>query len=162
MWVDVAESSMSWPNIMSLWKDTKDAIANAITDLGSPAWVGAHISHTYKNGVCVYFHFASILLEDDSDLDIYLAAKKAATAAILKNGGALSHHHGVGFEHVPFMSKQFDETSLKLLRSMKRTLDPKNICNPGKLLPPEGKEDVDDQDHLFWTRGITEEKKSKL
>ncbi|KAL6048649.1 putative FAD binding domain/FAD linked oxidases, C-terminal domain containing protein [Balamuthia mandrillaris] len=162
MWVDVAESSMSWSNALALYQDVKQSTWAAIETHNVPGWVGAHVSHTYSNGVCIYFHYASLQTgEGDEYLNVYLDAKKAATEAILRNGGALSHHHGVGFEHVPWMGRYFDEGSLRILRTLKHTLDPKNVCNPGKLLPAEGKEDPADISHLFHTRGITDAHSSK-
>jgi hypothetical protein len=82
---------------------------------------------------------------------VYQDAKRAACEALLKNKGhtsflcvcmccsltssvgALSHHHGVGYEHLPWMPKYFDETSLKLLRNLKAFLDPKSICSKNNL-----------------------------
>jgi len=169
MWVDVAESSMTWSNVLPLWRDVKTSLKNHFSEHGLPSFVGAHISHTYPTGVCVYFHFATMQRSSDSptseddegksyasdeDMRIYTAAKRLATQAILRNGGALSHHHGVGFEHVPFMGLYHDSPSLHLLRSLKASLDPKDICNPGKLLPPRGKEAVDQEGHLFYNRGL--------
>eukprot|EP01090_Pellita_catalonica_P004020 TRINITY_DN137_c0_g1_i2.p1 TRINITY_DN137_c0_g1~~TRINITY_DN137_c0_g1_i2.p1 ORF type:complete len:615 (-),score=105.60 TRINITY_DN137_c0_g1_i2:222-1952(-) len=164
MWVDVTESSTNWPNVISLWRETKQAIANAVSQLGCPIWVGCHISHSYTTGCCLYFHFASIQLEDGEDLEVYLAAKKAAMEAVIRCKGALSHHHGVGFEHVPFMKRYFGE-GLKVMRILKQGLDPTNVCNPGKLIPPNpNNEDMDDPSHLYWKRGIDElaEGKAKL
>ena len=172
MWVDVAESSMSWQDILKLWKEVKEDVVNAMTAKGYPGWCGAHISHSYQNGVCVYFHYASIvneragvntLGEEGDDLRVYLAAKEAATEAILRNGGALSHHHGVGIEHVPWMEKYFGVEGVQLMREMKKIMDPKAICNPGKVFEllqgqSEKKEDDNQQPsgerYLFWKLGL--------
>jgi hypothetical protein len=43
--------------------------------------------------------------------------------------GALSHHHGVGYEHLPFMSRYFDAKSLDVLRALKNHLDPKSTLS---------------------------------
>jgi alkyldihydroxyacetonephosphate synthase len=158
MWVDVAETSVTWSNLLLLWKDVKQSINEKLHERGLPGWVGAHISHSYSNGVCIYFHFASLQTTEtpEEEVKVYIEAKKAGTEAILRNQGALSHHHGVGFEHVPFMARYFDEGGLRTLRALKRFLDPNNVCNPGKLLPEEGKEDMNYEGHLFYLRGVIE------
>eukprot|EP01087_Luapelamoeba_hula_P008322 TRINITY_DN2079_c0_g1_i1.p1 TRINITY_DN2079_c0_g1~~TRINITY_DN2079_c0_g1_i1.p1 ORF type:complete len:612 (-),score=68.00 TRINITY_DN2079_c0_g1_i1:25-1860(-) len=163
LWVDVAESSMSWSNLLPLWRDVKQSLNDFFEDQGLPCFVGAHISHTYETGACVYFHFATTLDSNaQEDLELYTKAKKAATQAILRNGGALSHHHGVGFEHIPFMGHYMDWGSLQILRAMKHSLDPKDICNPGKLLPAQGTENMDDPTHSFYTRGIADKVPAKI
>jgi len=52
------------------------------------------------------------------------------------NGGTISHHHGVGEDHLPWMMQETGEIGMDMLRAIKRTLDPKGILNPGKLIPP--------------------------
>lgn len=158
LWVDVAETAVSWSNVLLLWKDVKQSILDAMQARGVPGWVGAHISHSYSSGVCVYFTFASVQISESSEdeLNLYIEAKKAATEAVLRNHGALSHHHGVGFEHVPFMARYFDAGGLKTLRGLKEVLDPNNICNPGKLIPAEGEEDMNFDGHQFYKRGLVE------
>jgi alkyldihydroxyacetonephosphate synthase len=61
--------------------------------------------------------------------------KRAATEAVLANGGTLSHHHGVGEDHLPWMAQEKGALGIEVLRAVKRTLDPKGILNPGKLIP---------------------------
>lgn len=168
MWVDVAETAVSWSDLAPLWKDVKSSVMDVFHEKGVPGWIGAHISHSYSNGACIYFHFASTqqsleaAAEDgdsagQTELAIYIAAKKAATKAILRNRGALSHHHGVGFEHIPFMASYLGEGGIAVLRGLKTCLDPRGICNPGKLLPTSPtSSDMDDPQHLFYVRGFLE------
>ena len=86
LWVDVCESATPFPHVIPLWKSVKQAIHTAFAKHNAPGWAGCHISHTYRNGVCLYFHFASLA---EQDFAVYLAAKAGATEAILRNKGAL-------------------------------------------------------------------------
>jgi len=154
IWVDVCESSTTWPYVLSLWRSVKLAITEVFKKANVPSWCGCHISHTYSNGVCLYFHFASqVLPKDSKDLKLYIEAKKLATEAILKNKGALSHHHGVGFEHLPFMARYHDANAIKLLRNLKVSVDPTNICNPGKLIPTE-EQVKNEKSNAFFSLGL--------
>jgi glycolate oxidase len=51
----------------------------------------------------------------------------------LELGGVLSGEHGVGLEKQRFLKKAMDPAALKLMREIKKLLDPKNIVNPGKI-----------------------------
>ncbi|MEY4936432.1 MAG: hypothetical protein RIS64_2791 [Bacteroidota bacterium] len=50
-------------------------------------------------------------------------------------GGTLSGEHGIGWILRPYMDIMFNETSLNLLKGIKKTFDPKGILNPMKIMP---------------------------
>jgi alkyldihydroxyacetonephosphate synthase len=52
----------------------------------------------------------------------------------MHNGGTLSHHHGIGKDHAPWIKQELGENGLALLKAIKKQLDPEGIMNPGKLL----------------------------
>jgi glycolate dehydrogenase FAD-linked subunit len=51
----------------------------------------------------------------------------------VKLGGTITGEHGVGLAKKAFLPKAIGDASLELLRRLKRTLDPDNILNPGKI-----------------------------
>jgi alkyldihydroxyacetonephosphate synthase len=55
---------------------------------------------------------------------------------VLEEGGALSHHHGVGLNRSRFMGDALG-AGLDVLASVKHALDPNGILNPGKLGLPD-------------------------
>lgn len=57
-------------------------------------------------------------------------------ARVLSLGGSASGEHGVGLAKMEFMTAEHDAASLDVMRAIKATLDPNNILNPGKMLPP--------------------------
>lgn len=54
---------------------------------------------------------------------------------VIKLNGTLSGEHGVGSEKRAYVGKEIDETTLTLMKEIKRVFDPCNILNPGKLFP---------------------------
>jgi len=54
---------------------------------------------------------------------------------VLSLDGTLSGEHGVGLEKRPYMSLEFNQVQLDLMRRIKQQFDPNGILNPGKLLP---------------------------
>jgi glycolate oxidase len=51
----------------------------------------------------------------------------------VKLGGTITGEHGVGLAKKAFLPKAVGDASLDLMRQLKRTLDPHNILNPGKI-----------------------------
>lgn len=50
--------------------------------------------------------------------------------------GSVSAEHGIGLEKRPYLDWSRSAEEVALMRMLKRTLDPKNILNPGKVLEP--------------------------
>ncbi|MBI2803384.1 MAG: FAD-binding protein [Planctomycetes bacterium] len=57
---------------------------------------------------------------------------------VLKYGGALSGEHGDGLVRSPFQERMFGSTLYQAFREIKRTFDPHDLFNPGKIVdaPP--------------------------
>ena len=62
--------------------------------------------------------------------------KRAVSEAIVAAGGTISHQHGVGRDHAPYLAAEKGETGLDLLRAVCREIDPDGRMNPGSLLEP--------------------------
>ncbi len=52
-------------------------------------------------------------------------------------GGTISGEHGIGTEKAAAMPMLFAPADLDLMRAIKRSFDPLDLCNPGKIFPPE-------------------------
>ncbi len=96
-----------------------------------------HLSHAYPVGASLYFSILARALTGEEPAQ-WRALKNAVTGELVSQGAALSHHHGIGLDHAPWMRQQLGEPGLALLRAMKAEMDPRQILNPGKLLPAEG------------------------
>ncbi len=57
--------------------------------------------------------------------------------AVHSIGGKLSGEHGIGIKRKKYMESLMDPVELKMMRSIKRALDPNNIMNPGKMFDLE-------------------------
>ena len=135
--VDTLETATRWSNIIHLHDVTSKAIADALESNpgvpGARAAVMAHISHSYTDGASLYFTF-TFVRDADREVDQWLAAKRAASDAIVANGGTISHHHGVGTDHMPWIEQEKGPISTAILKTIKDQVDPKGVLNPGKLI----------------------------
>ena len=75
---------------------------------------------------------------DPSDPDEMHRAE-AFTGALAKTalrlGGTVSGEHGIGLGKQKYMAEEHGP-ALAYMRAIKQAFDPRNILNPGKLLPP--------------------------
>jgi alkyldihydroxyacetonephosphate synthase len=136
--VDTLETAMSWSKLDALYAAVKSALEDTIRETaprpGARGIVACHISHSYSDGASLYFTyiFPRAL---DGDVAQWQAIKRAATDAIVAHGGTISHHHGVGEDHLPWMAQEKSPLGIDVLRAIKSTLDPQGILNSGKLIP---------------------------
>jgi FAD/FMN-containing dehydrogenase len=74
----------------------------------------------------------------DADKAAFLArwhdVNKAVFDVVLKYGGSISAEHGIGVMKRDLLPTIKDPVAMDLMRALKRTLDPKGILNPGKVL----------------------------
>ena len=62
-----------------------------------------HQSHAYLDGACLYFTFAATTRRRRDRL--LSRAWECVTDEVLRHGGALSHHHGVGRNRARFVAR---------------------------------------------------------
>ena len=109
-----------------------------------------------------YGHAASGLLHVRPVLDLHSATdlKKfrqvadQTSALVRQFKGSLSAEHGVGIARTEYMRDQLGDELLEVLREIKRTFDPKNIFNPGKIFS-DGRHKIDNHLRENFTRPLT-------
>ncbi len=75
---------------------------------------------------------------EDADKAAFLACWDEVNTVVFdvvrKFGGSISAEHGIGVMKRDVLPRVKDPVALDLMRTLKRTLDPKGILNPGKVL----------------------------
>ncbi len=125
--VDTMEVTGSWSALPAIYAE---AVAAMLAVEGTAA-ASAHQSHSYADGGCLYFSVGGVV-EPDRREEYYRAVWDAGTRAVLRRGGSLSHHHGVGLNRARFMAEALGP-AFGTLAAVKRALDPHGVLNPGKL-----------------------------
>lgn len=126
---DTMETAVSWDGAASLCQ----AVRNAVADLPVRVDVGAHLSHVYPSGCCLYFTLLSAPRPEQAAAAV-VATRDAVARAFLSRGCPLSHHHGAGRYLASLVPAQIGEVALGALRAVKVRLDPRGILNPGLAL----------------------------
>jgi alkyldihydroxyacetonephosphate synthase len=132
--VETLETATTWSNLRRLHRQTRAAIKAELRAQGTAGVVMCHVSHLYETGASLYFTLLAPQREG-AEIEQWLALKRAAGDAIAEHGGTITHHHGVGRDHLPWMEREHGAQGVAALRALKRQLDPTGIMNPGKLLP---------------------------
>ncbi len=125
--VDTMEVAGRWRDLPTIYEET----VAALRAVPGTVAASAHQSHSYPDGGCLYFTFAGSVDAEDRDR-YYRDVWDAGTQAVLRTGGALSHHHGVGLNRNRFVTDALGP-AVEVLRAAKDALDPNGILNPGKL-----------------------------
>jgi alkyldihydroxyacetonephosphate synthase len=134
--VDTIETATTWDNLLHLYGEVRSALRSALEKDGGKSMVACHVSHAYREGASLYYTFFAPMAGEGEEEEQWERAKRAASEAIMEHGGTISHHHGVGYEHAPWMRQELGDISLGALRAVKEVMDPADILNPGKLIPP--------------------------
>jgi glycolate oxidase len=71
---------------------------------------------------------------DEAAMQRVEAAFEEIFAEAIRLGGTITGEHGVGVAKKHFLAQQAGEPGLRVMRELRRVLDPKGILNPGKVL----------------------------
>ena len=134
--VETLETATTWTHLSDLHSEILSAFRESFEELQVPGFAMAHVSHVYRTGASLYFTFMARQLPGREEEEWRLIKNKV-TDVIVARGGSLSHHHGIGLEHVKWMQQYWGPLGVRVLKSIKRELDPKGMMNPGKLVPSE-------------------------
>ena len=128
--VETLETVTFWSNLHRVYAAVKDALT---AELGEGTLVLCHISHVYETGASLYFTVAA--KQSGDPIGQWMAAKAAASDAMIDNGASITHHHAVGQDHKPWLAREIGPVGVQMLRALKQELDPAGVLNPGVLIP---------------------------
>jgi len=131
--VETVETVTFWSRLRQVYDAVKQALESALGHDGRPVLVLCHISHVYETGASLYFTVAT--RQDDDPVAQWRAAKAAASDAIIRSGGSITHHHAVGRDHKPWLAEEIGPVGVEMLRAVKQRIDPTGVLNPGVLVP---------------------------
>jgi len=134
--VDTLETATLWDNVPRMVERIEASLHAALGEEGERVHVFTHLSHVYPQGASIYTTYLYRQAEDPDDtLRRWVALKGAASRAIVECGGTISHQHGVGRDHVPYLEAEKGVLGLDALADVARRFDPDGRMNPGVLLP---------------------------
>ena len=130
---DVSETAAPWSRLNEIHDAVYTAANEAYEQIGTPGWIMSHLSHSYHSGACLYFTFAFVHGGENA-IAQYDVVKKAIQQAFVDHGGTISHHHGVGREHAPWLEQDISTEGVALMSGLFTSADPKKNFNPDKVI----------------------------
>jgi len=130
------ETSVPWANVLDICNKVKERIVNSCKEKGvtQKPFVSCRVTQTYDTGACVYFYFGFIYRGLADPLKTYVEVETEARDEIIKLGGSLSHHHGVGKIRKKWLPQTISPTGITMLKGLKNSVDPNNIFANGNLI----------------------------
>jgi alkyldihydroxyacetonephosphate synthase len=129
------ETAITWDRWPEFDAVVREETMRALKDVCGGGTLNCRFTHVYVDGPAPYYTYAGLRRADDLEAQ-QAAIKKAASDAVMKMGGTITHHHAVGRLHRPWYDQQRPDPFALALRAAKRALDPKALLNPGVLIDP--------------------------
>jgi len=133
--VDTVETAVTWNKVTQTMKTVEKAIAGALAPWQERVHIFSHLSHVYSTGSSIYTTFLfRVAASPEETLARWTALKTSTSRAIVRAGGTISHQHGVGLDHGPYLGAEKGPVGMEILRQTFANMDPEQRMNPGKLL----------------------------
>ncbi|GMU91497.1 MAG: lactate dehydrogenase [Candidatus Hydrogenedentota bacterium] len=90
----------------------------------------------YGHAAAGLLHVRPVLdLHKAEDVARYRLVSDEVSALVKQVKGSISAEHGVGIGHTEYMPEHLGDEIMELTRAIKSIFDPKNLLNPGKIIP---------------------------
>jgi alkyldihydroxyacetonephosphate synthase len=132
---DTFETSITWDRWPEFDRNVRAAVTEALRRVCGGGSLSCRFTHVYPDGPAPYYSFSGLGTQG-GELEQWAEIKKAASDAVMANGGTITHHHAVGRDHRPWYDIQRPDMFAEALRAAKRAVDPNGILNPGVLIDP--------------------------
>lgn len=132
--VDTVETATDWTALPALAAALGPALRHGLEADGERVHAFSHLSHVYPSGSSVYATYVFRRATDpDETMDRWRRLKRAASETIVAHGGTISHQHGVGMDHAPYLEAEKGVLAIETIRAAIARLDPERIMHPGIL-----------------------------
>ncbi len=133
--IDTIETATNWPGVTALMQAMENAAREAFAGFNERVHAFTHLSHVYPQGSSIYSSFVFRLAPDhDSTYARWKALKTRVSETIVQHHGTISHQHGVGVDHRPYLPAEKGAQGIAAIQALAREFDPDGMLNPGKLV----------------------------
>ena len=126
---ETLETAVPWSKV----NQVKDEANKLLTELhkkydlpGKPFFC-SRISKVYHSGICMYNTMGINVRGIKNPEKVFSDIEHKIRECFIKNGGSISHHHGVGKLRKDFMPETISPGSIDVIQGIKKSQDPDNI-----------------------------------
>ncbi|MBB5202857.1 alkyldihydroxyacetonephosphate synthase [Inhella inkyongensis] len=132
--VDTMETAIPWGGTTAMVNAIENAGREALAGFGERCHAYTHLSHVYSSGSSVYSTFVFRLGATAEESHArWWALKTAICKAMVAQGGTISHQHGVGKDHAPYLGVEKGAAGLAAIDAAIQHFDPKGVLASGNL-----------------------------
>ena len=126
---ETLETSAPWSRIQQVCRAAEQRLEEEHRTLNLPGkpYISYRVTQVYHTGVCIYFMLGLYTKGVTKPEEVFARIEHSLRQAIIENGGSISHHHGVGKIRKDFMKDTLSPSSIEMLKTVKRSNDPRNI-----------------------------------
>ena len=126
---ETLESTVPWSCIEVVCEAAKKTVIREHKKykLQGKPYFSYRITQLYHSSVCIYFTVGLITKNVSKPELVFSKIEKEIRQAILKHGGSISHHHGIGKIRQQTFIKHSCKNVIASQKQIKKQLDPKNI-----------------------------------
>jgi alkyldihydroxyacetonephosphate synthase len=126
---DSFETFTPWSKLQQIVSSTKSRIKEEHKKRRLPGevFVGCRVTQLYHSGACLYFYFCMFCGNVMNASKVFSEIEDEARREILRNGGSLSHHHGIGKIRSRYLRDMDSEGCRQALISLKKATDPSDV-----------------------------------
>ena len=133
--IDTLETSTDWANVTELQEKVEASLRHGLEADNEPVHVFTHLSHVYSQGCSLYTSYLYRCGSDyDSTYQRWQKLKTAASTVIVNNKGTISHQHGVGKDHAPYLAVEKGEQGMAVIKTLCAHFDENKQLTPGTLI----------------------------
>ncbi|TRM99339.1 alkyldihydroxyacetonephosphate synthase, partial [Sulfolobus sp. F1] len=123
-WNDTLDLAISWSELPKMYRELRKSIMS----LSGVYNVLSRLSHLYMNGSSLY-----VVVIFKQDPELLEKIWETTAKVVLKYGGTISHHHGVGFLKKKWIGEE-KKDEIRLFNIIRNYLDENGVMNKGKLI----------------------------
>ncbi|KAF7262755.1 hypothetical protein GWI33_004151 [Rhynchophorus ferrugineus] len=129
------ETSVPWDKALQLVRNVKHVIASECYKIGITHFIiNSRVTQTYDAGCVIYFYLGFNYGNLPNPVDVFHHLEEAARDEIIRVGGSISHHHGVGKLRKKWYADTVSKVGTNIFLAIKKEVDPKNIFATNNLM----------------------------
>jgi alkyldihydroxyacetonephosphate synthase len=140
--IDTMETAIPWSATAATVPAMETAGREALAQFGERCHAYTHLSHVYGSGSSAYTTFLFRIGPDQQSTHARWAAlKRAVSEAIVASGGTISHQHGVGRDHAPYVVHEKGPVGMAAIEAGFAHFDPTGVLDSGNVTGPGRRHD---------------------
>jgi len=126
---ETLETTLPWDRIHTIIESVRAEAQRVHREYRLPGkpFLSYRITQLYASGACVYFTYGIYTKGVDDPGAVASRAEDRLRQTIVRHGGAVSNHHGVGKLRSALLGSVLPPLNAEMIRALKTTIDPRNV-----------------------------------